>query len=408
MTTFHLPDLGEGLQDAEIVSWHVQEGDAVKADQPMVSVETAKAVVEVPSPYSGTIVKLHGKPGDVIGTGQPLVDFKLEGSAGAAQAAAAQISHAESGGGHASITVVGRMAVSDQELVEHAVAGSGSSAAQRTRVRAAPTVRMLAKRLNVDLTQIKATGRHGLITLDDVLNSGAVQRAGQSARPRMPPLGERLAGEFEPLQGARRAMSHAMSVSRDEVAMVTLFDDADIHAWPNQSGMTPRIIRAIVAGVRAEPALNAVFDPSSPSGGPSRRMFKHVDVGIAVDIGDKLLVPVIREAGDKSLDELRDELNRLKQAARDRTLSPAELRDYTISLTNFGTLAGRYATPLVVPPAVAILGAGKVHRDVVAADNGIEVHSRIPLSLSFDHRCITGGEACRFLAAVIEDLERSS
>jgi pyruvate dehydrogenase E2 component (dihydrolipoamide acetyltransferase) len=401
VTTFHLPDLGEGLQEAEIVSWHVKEGDAVQVDQPMVSVETAKAVVEVPSPYTGIITSLLAKPGDTVATDQALVIFNL----GAAEPAAAASDKAVTNNTvPSSMTVVGRMNVSDHELIERAsIGGSQDSQRPRSRLRAAPAVRMLARRLKIDLNHLKPTGRHGLITVDDVLGSANVSRQGSSvASYRMPALGERLAGEFEPITGARRAMAQAMVLSRDEVAMVTVFDDADVHAWPAKVDMTARIIRALCRGLQAEPALNAIFDPN----GPARRILKQVDLGIAIDIGDKLFVPVIRDAQDKSLTELRSEINRLKTATKDRTLAPDEMRDYTITLTNFGTMAGRYATPLVVPPTVAILGTGKVHRDVVATDaGGIEVHARIPLSLTFDHRCITGGEAVRFLAAVIKDIE---
>ena len=148
--------------------------------------------------------------------------------------------------------------------------------------------------------------------------------------------------------------------------------------------------RALVAGVKAAPTLNAIFDPN----GPSRRQFEQVHLGIAVDVGDKLFVPVIRNADQLNLIELRAEVKRLKEAVRNRALAPEEFRDYTITLSNFGTIAGHYATPLVVPPTVAILGTGKMRRDVVATDNGVEVHKRMPLSLTFDHRCITGGEAC--------------
>ena len=397
MTTFHLPDLGEGLQEAEIVAWHVKEGDAVQVDQLMVSVETAKAVVEVPSPYTGTITQLLAKPGETVATDQALVVFNL----GAAEPTDVATETAPSSAD--SMTVVGRMNFSDHELVEHAIAGGASEHLNHGRLRAAPAVRMLAKRLKINLNLLKPTGRHGLITMDDVLNHAGISRQGSSvASYRMPALGERLAGEFEPITGARRAMAQAMVLSRDEIAMVTVFDDADVHAWPGKPDMTARIIRALCRGLLSEPALNAVFDPN----GPARRVFKHVDLGIAIDIGDKLFVPVIRDAQAKSLTELRAELNRLKTATQERSLSPEEMRDYTITLTNFGTMAGRYATPLVVPPTVAILGTGKVHRDVVATDaGGIEVHARIPLSLTFDHRCITGGEAVRFLAAVIKDIE---
>ncbi|HVY22345.1 MAG TPA: dihydrolipoamide acetyltransferase family protein [Steroidobacteraceae bacterium] len=402
MTTFHLPDLGEGLQEAEIVSWHVKEGDDVRVDQLMVSVETAKAVVEVPSPYSGKIARLLAKAGDVVATHQAIVEFELnDKQAAASSATPAKAPTSSAGATPSSMTVVGRMNVSDHELVERAVAGGSHRHIQRTRLRAAPAARILAKRLSVDLDRVSGSGRDGIITIDDVLHAGKLTRQSANAY-QLPALGERLAGEFEPLHGPRRVMAQSMTLSRDEIAMVTVFDDADVHNWPGRVDMTARIIRALCRGIAAEPSLNAIFDPD----GPARRVLKHVDVGIAIDVGDKLLVPVIRDAEKKSLLELRDELNRFKQASKDRTLSMDDMRDPTITITNFGTLAGRYATPLIVPPMVAILGTGKVHRDVVATESGgIEVHPRIPLSLTFDHRCITGGEACRFLATVIKDLE---
>jgi len=391
MTTFLLPDLGEGLAEAEIVAWHIKEGDEVQVDQPMMSVETAKAVVEVPSPFTGKITKLHANKGDMVGTGKPLVDFQL--APGATYTPPPVV---ETGA-----TVVGFMPVSDRELVEHRAGADRGQTQLRQRLRAAPSVRILAKRLEVDLRNVRGSGRDGLITMDDVLNVVDFKRQGRPTY-RMPKLPPHLAGEFENLRGPRRAMAHTMTLSRDEVAMVTIFDDADLHAWPAGTDTTSRCIRALIAGIRAEPALNAVFDPN----GPSRRVFEHVHLGIAVDIGDKLLVPVVRDADKKSLEELRADVAAVKKGALDRTLTPEQLKDYTISLSNFGTLAGRYATPLVVPPTVAILGTGKMRREVVATDNGVEVHKRMPLSLSFDHRCINGGEACRFLAAVIEDLQQ--
>jgi len=402
VTTFHLPDLGEGLAEAEIVAWHVREGDEVRVDQRMMSVETAKAVVDVPSPYTGKILQLLAKPGDVVATGQAVVDFELPAGTQIIHSA----SHADesAAAAHDKGTVVGFMSVSDREWTEQADTNANSHLPNdRRRVRASPSVRMLAKRLEVDLRRIKGSGRGGLITMDDVLNISDFKRNGRPAY-RMPALSELLAGDFETLRGARRTMSHAMSISRDEIAMCTVFDDADIHAWGPGTDITSRSIRALVAGVKAAPTLNAVFDPN----GPSRRLFEQVHLGIAVDVGDQLFVPVIRNADRLTLVELRAEVKRLKEAVRNRSLTPDEFRDYTITLSNFGTIAGRYATPLVVPPTVAILGTGKVRRDVVATDTGVEVHKRIPLSLTFDHRCITGGEACRFLGAVIQDFEQST
>lgn len=391
MITFNLPDLGEGLAEAEIVAWLVKEGDLVEVDQPMLSVETAKAVVEVPSPYSGKIVRLHAKPGDVVETGKPLVDFEVTGGEVAPRASESSAPGASGQG-----MVVGHMASSDEEFVERAVTGHTRRSRGPDRVRAAPAVRMLAKRLGVDLGACRASGRRGLITVDDVLeraNLGATRA--RTAAPAVPGL-----TDADRLRGTRKAMAHSMSLSRDEIAMCTIFDDADIEAWESRSDITVRLIRAIVAGVRAEPGLNALFDPA----GPARKLMPHVDLAIAVDTPDGLIVPVLRNVGEQSPEQLRASLDELKTRTRNRTVAPEDMRDYTFTLSNFGTLAGRYATPLVVPPTVAILGAGRLQRDVVAGPSAPEIHTRIPLSLTFDHRCITGGEACRFLAAVIEDL----
>jgi pyruvate dehydrogenase E2 component (dihydrolipoamide acetyltransferase) len=160
-------------------------------------------------------------------------------------------------------------------------------------------------------------------------------------------------------------------------------------------------MRAMIRAWRVEPALNAWYDSASDS----RLLFKHIDLAVAVDTAQGLLVPVVRNIQDMSPQELRSALADQKSAAHHRSLAPEDFRGFTLMLSNFGTLAGRYGVPLVVPPAVAILGAGKVRPDPVAVGDTIVAHRRMPLSLSFDHRCITGGEACRYLAAVIADLE---
>ena len=382
--TFNLPDLGEGLQEAEIVAWLVAEGQGVDVDQPLLSVETAKAVVDVPSPYSGRIVRLHAKSGDTVETGKPLVDFDLPSD----QSLVTSHQSPSNQG-----MVVGHMATRNEEFVDRAIVGS-SRRATRDRVRAAPAVRMLAKRLGVELSACKATGRHGLVSVDDVLAVANV-----SNKQRTPAVAGLT--DADRLRGPRKAMSQSMSLSRDEIAMCTIFDDADIDVWKGRDDITVRLIRAIAAGAKAEPSLNALFDPA----GPARKVMEHVDLAIAVDTDGGLIVPVLRDVGAKSPQQLRASLDDIKQRTRSRSIAPEEMRDYPFTLSNFGTLAGRYATPLVVPPTVAILGSGKLQRDVVAGANAPEIHVRLPLSLTFDHRCITGGEACRFLAAVITDLQ---
>jgi 2-oxoisovalerate dehydrogenase E2 component (dihydrolipoyl transacylase) len=402
MSTFRLPDLGEGLAEAEIVEWHVKVGDHVKVDQPMVSVETAKAVVEVPAPFGGIVTALCGAPGDIVPTGAPLVEF-------------------DSG------TVVGRMpATSEEEFTEPGFVGGGRGRGAQ-RAQAVPAARALAKSLGVDLAAVRGGGRAGLITLDDVLRhansagaengamaangaatattaTGAAAANGASASPaaRAIAAASPADGSVEPLRGVRRAMAQSMSQSRDQVAGSTVCDDADIHRWTQRGDYMLRLMRAMISAWRAEPALNAWYDPVTQS----RFLVAHVDLGIAVDTPGGLILPVVRNIERKSPDELRAAIALQKEAAHRRSTAAEDLRDFTLMLSNFGTLAGRYGIPLVVPPAVAILGAGKVREDAVVFEGAVRAHRRMPLSLSFDHRCITGGEACRFLGAVIADLEK--
>jgi len=393
MSTFRLPDLGEGLAEAEIIAWHVSVGDHVRVDQPMVSVETAKAVVEVPAPFSGIVTALRAAPGDIVPTGAPLVEF-------------------DSG------TVVGTMpAAGEEEFVDLGLVG-GAHRQKSQRALAVPAARALAKSLGVDLATVQGGGRAGLITLDDVLRhadipaaakgasatNGAFPSNGSSPSPAARAIAAAgpADGTVEPLRGMRRAMAQSMSQSRDQVAGSTVCDDADIHEWSQRGDYMLRLMRAMICAWRAEPALNAWYDPVTQS----RFLVAHIDLGIAVDTPGGLIVPVVRSIERKSPDELRAAIALQKEAAHRRATHPSDLRDFTLMLSNFGTLAGRYGIPRVVPPAVAILGAGKVREDAVVVGGAVRAHRRMPLSLSFDHRCITGGEACRFLAAVITDLEK--
>lgn len=402
MKTFILPDLGEGLPEAEIVTWHVKVGDMVKVDQPLVSVETAKAVVDVPSPWTGRIAKLYGAEGDVIPTHNPLVDFDIEGSATAKPAAPAKAAVKEDSG-----TVVGNMPTSDDVLEETAIIGRQRRG--KAPVKAAPSARALAREMGVDIARCQPSGRAGVVTAKDVRDaaSGSAGRstAPSSSTPAWTPAARREDVKYgvpEKLRGPRRAMHQSMSLSRDSVMPCTLFDDADIHGWMPGQDITGRVIRAIVAGCRAEPGLNAWYNGEEQV----RTLHEHVDLAMAVDTPDGLIVPVLRGVDRLDAGGLRAAINEIKVATRERTVSPAQMKDPTITLSNFGMMAGRYATPVVVPPQVTIVGTGGIRHDVVPVLGGIETHKRIPISLTFDHRCITGGEACRFLAAMIADLQK--
>ncbi|MBU6249305.1 MAG: 2-oxo acid dehydrogenase subunit E2 [Xanthomonadaceae bacterium] len=441
--TFHLPDLGEGLPDATIVEWHVKEGDTVKLDAPLVSMETAKAVVDVPSPYTGKVTKLHGAAGDIIETGAALADFEPDPNArqraeaeptghhhappkkaapAPAPAPAAAGADREDEG-----TVVGAMVSGNTVHVEQAADVGG--------VKAVPAVRALAKKLKVELSRVRPSGAGGVVTLQDVKQAAAdgsaplgasptravPDSAGRHLAPSLPepgpapsrtavslagkpvrtaPPSQTASGQPEQLKGVRRNMARVMAEAHANVVPTTLVDDADLHAWIGKQDITARLVRAIVAACKAVPALNAWFDGKNLT----RTLHPHVDIGIAVDTDDGLFVPALRNADMLDGHGVRAAIKRLRAQVEDRSIPSTELSGYTISLSNFGMFAGRYATPVVVPPTVAIIGAGKLSHDVVAVIGGIEVHRRMPISLTFDHRAATGGEAARFLKALLDDM----
>ncbi|HEX7369248.1 MAG TPA: dihydrolipoamide acetyltransferase family protein [Rhodanobacteraceae bacterium] len=453
--TFHLPDLGEGLPDATIVEWLVKEGDSVKLDAPLVSMETAKAVVEVPSPFTGKLLKQHGAAGDVIVTGAALAEFELdpkgkqraENAAGGHHHAPAEpakgagapapddgdqvVASDEGGEIEASNTTADR---EDEGTVVGAVSSSNEVRTEQAGsvggVKAVPAVRAMARKLKVDLARVQATGAGGVVTMQDVKNAAANGTAQLGAAPAAAPAAARSApaaavsapqrstvsqsgkpmrttppsvsatGQPEQLKGVRRNMARVMAQANVEVAQTTIVDDADLHHWLGKQDITARTIRAIVAACKAEPSLNAWFDGKNLT----ITRHPHVDLGIAVDTADGLFVPALRNADMLDARGLREGINRLRAQVEDRSIPAAELTGYTISLSNFGMFAGRYGTVVVVPPCVAIVGVGKLSHDVVAVMGGIEVHRRLPISLTFDHRACTGGEAARFLKAVLDDL----
>lgn len=421
--SFHLPDLGEGLPDAEIVEWHVAVGDVVRLDAPLVSMETAKAVVEVPSPFSGKVLKLAGQPGDVVLTGAVLVEIELDPSlpqradaqdtghhhgGPAAHAAPAPQAAAEPEAAEDAGTVVGAMESSNAVRSEQAVAIGG--------IKAMPAVRALAKKLKVDLARVRATGADGVITAADVKAAAAnpsaaaapaapapaVARTPAAPAPAFmpPPAGD---DKDEPIRGVRRNMLRSMSAAHAEVVPTTLMDDADLGAWAPGEDITVRTLRALAVAAKTEPAMNAWLNAKE---GTLRR-HSAVHIGVAIDSADGLFVASLRHCDTRDGAQLRAELNRLRDGVRNRTLPPEDLSGYTLMFSNFGVFAGKYATPVVVPPCVCIVGTGRLYHAVVPVLGGVETHRMMPISLTFDHRAATGGEAARFLKAMIDDLQRA-
>ncbi|MEH2518279.1 2-oxoisovalerate dehydrogenase E2 component (dihydrolipoyl transacylase) [Bradyrhizobium sp. AZCC 1610] len=365
MRQFVLPDLGEGLEEAEIVSWYVNEGDHVVTDQPLVSVETDKAVVEVPSPSSGRILRLFGAKGDVVKVGAPLVEF-------------AEGPEQDTG------TIVGELGTSEQPP-----AATTSRPAAGQKVQVFPAVRALARKLDVDLELVEATGPGGFMTRADV------ERAAK---------GLSHTGPAELLRGLRRAMAQRMTAAHAEIVPASVTDEADIDDWRTGEDVTIRLVRAIAVACKAEPSLNAWYN----SGAGERRLIDRIDLGIAVDTGGGLIVPVLRNVAERDVSDLRTGLDRMRADAVARSIPPGELRGATITLSNFGMIGGRFASLIVVPPQVAIIGAGRITQGVVAYRGQPAVRRVLPLSLTFDHRVVTGGEAARFLVALKSDLEQFS
>lgn len=444
-TIFKLPDLGEGLPDATIVEWHVKVGDTVRLDESLVAMETAKAVVDVPSPVSGKVLKLAGGPGDVIVTGSMLAEFEIDPSL--PQRAEGHDTGHHHGGGDAaprpeaaasadgearadSGTVVGAMQSSDTVHAEAALAVGG--------VKAVPAVRAMARKLGVDIRLVRGSGADGVVTMDDIKRAaaggsaqakagGAPTAASTAAAPiavaprpaarspeqrtrlsaagkpmRTQPPGGGASGQPEQLKGVRRNMARVMADAHSKVVPTTLSDDADIDAWTPGNDVTVRLIRAICQAAAAVPALNAWFDGDKLT----RTLHPHVDIGIAVDTEDGLFVPALRNADVLDAQGVRAGIDRLRAQVQARSIPAEELTGYTISLSNFGMFAGRYATPVVVPPCVAIIAAGRGRHQITPVVGGFEAHRVIPLSLTFDHRACTGGEAARFLKAMLDDLAR--
>jgi pyruvate dehydrogenase E2 component (dihydrolipoamide acetyltransferase) len=314
MRIFKLPDLGEGLQEAEIVNWHVKPGDTIAADQPLLSVETAKAIVEIPSPFAGQVAKLFAQPGDIVHLGAPLVGFE---GAGAPDDAG---------------TVVGAVKVGTHVVNEGVTRVGAAGIPGGHGIKATPAVRALARKLSVDLSMVTPSGHDGVITATDV------QRVATTLAD---------VGAPDVLRGVRRAMAQNMARAQSEVAAATVMDDADLHAWQATGAsvtgqdITIRLVRALVAGVRAEPALNAWYEGRTGR----RHLLERIDVGIAADLPEGLFVPVLRNVGKRDAADLRAGLDRMRADVVARTIAPEEMRGNTITLSNFGMIAAATRRP---------------------------------------------------------------
>ena len=365
-----LPDLGEGMTEAEIVQWRVAVGDHVTRDQIVAHVQTDKAEVELPVPASGTIVSLGAAVGDLVPVGAPLLELIPDP-------------------GTAVVGAPVRGPTTAPTTSTAAESTSATSATATTPVQAAPPVRKLARELGVDLDSVTGSGPGGRITATDV-------RAAAGAPD------ERR----EPLRGVRRAMARNMADAWRAVPHISLFDEIDarpllaahesIRATGEAITLTAFFVRAVVLAVARHPILNASLDADADA--VVYRDACHVGIAVAAD--DGLVVPVVHDAHTLDLVGLAREIARITAAGRAGHLSPESLRGATITVTNFGTDGGRFATPIVRPPQVAIVGFGAVRVRPVVADDTVIAAATLPISLSADHRVVDGRAATSFAESV--------
>ena len=406
---FLLPDIGEGLTEAEIVRWLVPEGERVEADQPVVEVETDKAVVEIPSPYAGIVLRHGGTEGETIRVGSVLVVIGEEGEAKVSSPVP------EPAATHSAPPIVGSL---NEEAEVLSAAGTIDPDQALTAVKALPIVRKLARDMGVDLRQVEGSGPEGRITREDVLAAGSLttgadtpvgeppERAVTAGAPPPAPDGD----ERRPLSRLRRTIAANMAKSWAEIPHVTTFDEVDATRLVGiRSALTARhdvklpmealVIKAVVPALEAFPEFNATLD------GDDLIVHGAYHIGIAVDTPDGLLVAVIRDAGSRAVLDIASEVRRLGEGARERSLAPDELSGQTFTVSNIGAVGGGQGTPIIPYGTTAILSVGRAQEKVVVSNGDLAIAPVMPLSLSYDHRVIDGAQGRRFMALVIENLE---
>jgi pyruvate dehydrogenase E2 component (dihydrolipoamide acetyltransferase) len=434
MPAFLLPDLGEGLTEAEIVTWHVQAGDTVTVDQLIVEVETAKAVVEVPVPFAGRVAALHGQPGDVVAVGEPLVTVDtadrfaepdvVTAPAGPDQAVESGnvlIGYGTSSGRrrrHRATRSSAAIPAPRSPAAGTAAMGGSSVPAIAPNGRlpvASPLIRQLARNAGVDLTAIRASGRGGLITRADVDEAINAHQAGPAAVPEPAPTVPPAAGSAEvtriPIRGLRKSVADKLSRSRREIPEATVWVDVDatemlrLRAALNADESAPRISllallsRFTILALHRYPELNAKIE------GDEIVMSPPVHLGFAAQTDRGLMVPVVRDAQVHTLEQLSTAVAERTRRAREGTLGPAELTGGTFTVNNYGVFGVDGSAAIINHPEVAILGIGRIIPRPWVVDDQIVPRQLTELTLAFDHRVCDGGTAGGFLRFIADCVE---
>jgi len=414
---FKLPDVGEGIAEAEIVEYLVEVGDKVKADQMVVRVETDKAVVELPSPFSGTVAEIPHQPGDTVSVGDALLIVDTEEVAAAEEEKKKPEREKKLQAAPAPEKKKPEPADKEEKREE-------PSRLEPGKVLATPHTRKLARELKVDITTVKGSGPQGRITDDDVRRAGEEAARPKEAPAAAPPKVPSTTGfDFEkygptrrmPLKGVRKRVAEVMARSASTIPHVTHFDEADVtkllevvereHAVAESRGIKLTILsflaKAAAASLKEFPILNSSLDEET-----GEIVYKeYIHIGIATDTEAGLMVPVIRDVDRKSILQIAAELQELAKKARERSIDLEDLRGGSFSITNVGAVGGTGATPIIQHPQAAILLSVRARKKPVVRDDQVVIRTIMPLALSFDHRILDGAEAARYMNHLIDLLE---
>lgn len=416
---YKLPELGEGLFEGEIVTWHIKPGDVIEEDQIIMDVQNDKSVVEVPSPVSGKVLELKVEEGTVSVVGDVLATIEVEGdvaSDGDQSNAEADVMEAADGVAQASqpASQPAEQPASQPAAQPAASSAPAEEATQTGKVLATPSVRRFAREQGVDLSLVTGTGKNGRITREDVTAFKEAPAAAAPAEEAAVPAASGAAeakvtgsvGRVEervPLRGVRRVIADAMVKSVYTAPHVTIMDEVDVSklvelrkklkpiAEEKGARLTylPFIVKALVAAAREFPVINASIDDEA-----NEIVYKkYYNIGIAADTDNGLMVPVVKDADRKNILTIGNEISELATKARDGKLSVAEMSEGTVTITNIGSAGGQFFTPVINYPEVAILGTGRIAEKPVVRDGALAIGHVMALSLSFDHRLIDGATA---------------
>ncbi len=411
---FKFPDIGEGLDEGVIVEWYVAKGQPIKSGDPLVKMETDKVVTDIPSPKAGVIAAIYGKAGDTVKVGEALVEIDIEGVDGAAAMAESEKPHSEAVEEEAA-GVVGTLEVAGNNAYLSA-SGEGmepmsvNTTKQAKKVLATPVARALAKELQVDIQLVTGGGPGGRVMIEDIKKyHESAQRMIDQAKTT--PVLEEGRIEYKPLTPLRKTIAKNMLHSKHHAAHMTVHEEVEISELIRirnrfreslaDKGVKltylPFIIKAVALALKKHPLLNAELDLDN-----NRIVYKkYYNIGIAVDTEDGLLVPVVRDADKLTIAAIAAKITELTALARERKLGIDAMRDGTFTVTNYGSIGGIFAVPVINYPQAGILGIGRLIEKPIFKGENIIKGRFFPLSLSVDHRIVDGGEVTRFINTVI-------